>query len=83
LEVGPVTAFYLYRITDPSMQQDLLEKLVLLPCNTMETILLFMLPQAQQNDSCWQFLLKDPNTHYLFWFITVDKIHTALPASVP
>jgi hypothetical protein len=72
LECGPVTAFYLNEIKDPAMQQDLLENVVSLRSNISKTILLFMSPQALQNHSCWQFLVKELITRGLLRFVDVD-----------
>jgi hypothetical protein len=52
LEFGAITLFHLDGLKDPAMQQDLLEKLLLLPRDTAKTILLSMLPQALHNHSC-------------------------------
>jgi hypothetical protein len=51
LAFGYVTAFHLDERKDPAMQQDLIEKLLLL-VPSKKTILLFMLPQALQNNHC-------------------------------
>jgi hypothetical protein len=54
---GAVIAFHLDESKDPTMQQDLLKKLVSLPCNLTKNILLCKSLQALQNHYCWQALV--------------------------
>jgi hypothetical protein len=74
LDFGPIISFYLDEINNPALQQDHLEKLVLIPTSysTTKMILLFMSLQAcLHNHSGWQFLLKELIPCGLLWFVAV------------
>ena len=76
VEFGSVTAFHHDEMKDPAtMQMDLVEKLLSLPSDTTKTVLLFMSPQALQNNTCWQVLVKKLLISCLLRFVALNEIH--------